>query len=415
MHPRARKPYAARLIALMFGLLCTAAHANAVWIPFLWEFTYDYGLLIVVVSIVAEAIVYRMWFPIGWFWESGLPGAVDVSVHANVVSAVAGLVIVFLMRFNLHGNGLLLASVFLGFFAVSFLIEFPVVWLRVKPVPGCLRSRTMVAVLVANAVSYCLIGGLVFGKDEMARRDEAARDARRPAGEKACSVVNVEYGIVWGAAIQKCMNTLGTTQGCDAGTHGIPSQKQLERQLERKFARSVTIKNGVIAVQMDALGEDGQPLALTVRPPPLAADLMAPWEKSGSAVEACDRSEIDRAPHRSQTEREQLHKFACWIKLERPDYYGSWLRQIMACIQAQSSPIGCNAGEAGIDRAGAHQEQYYKSASIVDGALSVELTLRGDDGKRLTFEARPQKSGEGAWTWVRSGTVLDACKSDVEK
>ena len=109
-------------------------------------------------------------------------------------------------------------------------------------------------------------------------------DARRSAGEKACAVVNFNYGYEFHSPIWHCVNTLGTTQGCDAGTHGIPLKKP--RYL--KYVRSFTIKDGVIVVEMDALGEDGRPLVLATRS--LSPDtVVASWELSGSAFEACER------------------------------------------------------------------------------------------------------------------------------
>jgi hypothetical protein len=158
MHPGTRKPYAAMLIALMFGLLCTTAHANVAigaqilgaWIEL---------LLLLAVAVVIEAIVYRGWLPIRWFGQDNLPGAVAVSALANVISAIAGFVASDLILFR---SPLEIPGILLGCFVASLFIEFPVVWLRVKAVPRCPLSRAMTAVLVANALSYAVIACYLF-------------------------------------------------------------------------------------------------------------------------------------------------------------------------------------------------------------------------------------------------------------
>jgi hypothetical protein len=228
-------------------------------------------------------------------------------------------------------------------------------------------------------------------------------------GEKACSVVNFAYGVVPGVAIGECEKALGTAQGCDSGVHGIPSGTPFDFEPYRSFsylryARSVTVKNAVIFVEMDALGPDGKPLTLTARNPRHGYL----WDRSGSAVEACDQYETDRATHRSFAEKQEFERQACF----RYSDYRLLLGEIMACIEAQGSPVGCSAGTHGIVDIDLRRtnDKNLRSGSIVNGVLSVELTLRDNDGKPLVFEARPEKNAEGAWVWVRSGTVLNACK-----
>ena len=207
-------------------------------------------------------------------------------------------------------------------------------------------------------------------------------------------------------AIKKCVDTQGTEQGCDSGTHGIPSSGRPRYWMN---LRSETVKNAVRIVEMDARGHDGKRLSMTMR---LSSEKGREWETSGTAVEVCEQYRADQAVHRSPEEQKKFEESACWIKEHGVSLYSILTAQVMACIKTRGSPIGCNAGAFGIAYPDddAATSQYYWSGSIVDGVLYVEHNLWGNDGKHLVSEARPEKTRDGTWTWVVSGTAPDACK-----
>ena len=127
MDPTTRKTYATMLAALMLELSGVGAHANA--FGFVPGMEIALGLLILAVAIVAESILYRVWFPISWAAEEhGPPSALGVSALANLTSAIAALgawSVLGLVAWNLvhqaaqsymEGSPLALAGLFLGSF-----------------------------------------------------------------------------------------------------------------------------------------------------------------------------------------------------------------------------------------------------------------------------------------------------------